>query len=305
MEEFRKSSSRKSRKNDRQTNETVKEQYEEMNKSGSSKNQCENAKKCAEEKAKSDSEIAVGASVIAKKSAVERAQNDIKETNKETDENVTKAKLKNDQKVEVAKKPTMSTIGTPLRKQFDNKPSEEIVFKVKDQISKSQPMSIKNQELYTSLLKPIPAKVGSLKRRFMRMVPLIGNFYACKFCGWKFERKIDFVKHMTSNHANFWKGTILQKSPDKGKNNVVEKYQSIDRRTSIDSEMDESEGNITNNYATETNLNNDETARNKLVEKPSLTVDNSTSDNCEVPSAVLGRMAVKSLIEDHRCLICG
>ena len=276
-----------------------------MNKSGSSKNQCENAKKCAEEKAKSDSEIAVGASVIAKKSAVERAQNDIKETNKETDENVTKAKLKNDQKVEVAKKPTMSTIGTPLRKQFDNKPSEEIVFKVKDQISKSQPMSIKNQELYTSLLKPIPAKVGSLKRRFMRMVPLIGNFYACKFCEWKFERKIDFVKHMTNNHANFWKRTILKKSPDKGKNNVVEKYQSIDRRTSIDSEMDESEGNITNNYATETNLNNDETARNKLVEKPSLTVDNSTSDNCEVPSAVLGRMAVKSLIEDHRCLICG
>ena len=67
--------------------------------------------------------------------------------------------------------------------------------------------------------------------------------------------------------------------------------------------MDESED--TNNYATENNLNNDETARNKLVEKLSMTVDNSTSDNCEVPSAVLGRMAVESLIEDHRCLICG
>ena len=303
MEEFLKSSSRKSRKNDRQTNKTVKEQYEEINKSGSSKNQCENAQKCAEEKTKTDSEIAVGASVIAKKSAVERAQNDIKETNKETDENVTKAKLKNDQKVEVAKKPTMITIGTPFRKQVDDKPSEEIVFKVKDQISKSQPMSIKNQELYTSLLKPIPAKVGSLKRRFMRMVPLIGIFYACKFCEWKFERKIDFVKHMTNNHANFWKRTILKKSPDKGKINIVERYQSIDRRTSIDSEMDESED--TNNYATENNLNNDETARNKLVEKLSVTVENSTSDNCEVPTAVLGRMAVESLIEDHRCLICG
>ena len=96
--------------NDSQTNETVKELYEEMNKSGSSKNQCENAQKCAEEKTETDSEIAVGASVIAKKSVVERAQNDIKETNKETDENVTKAKLKNDQKVEVAKKPTMITM---------------------------------------------------------------------------------------------------------------------------------------------------------------------------------------------------
>ena len=43
-----------SRQNDNQTNETVKEQYEEMNKSGSSMNQCENAKTCAEEKAKTD-----------------------------------------------------------------------------------------------------------------------------------------------------------------------------------------------------------------------------------------------------------
>ena len=211
----------------------------EMNKSGSSMNQCENAKKCAEEKAKTDSE------------------------------------------------------------------SEEIVFKVKDQISKSPPMSITNKELYTSLLKPIPAKVGSLKRRFMRMVPLIGNFYACELCEWKFERKIDHVKHMTNNHANFWKRKILKKSPEKGKNNVVEKYQSIDRRTSIDSEMDESEDNITNNYTTANDLNNDETARNKLVENLSATVDNSTSDNCEVPTAVLGRMAFESLIEDNHCLLCG
>ena len=289
-------------------NRTVKEQYEEMNKSGSSKNQCDNSKKYVEEKTKTDSEkeskqIATDTSVIAKKSAVERVQNSIKETNKETDENVIKEKLKNDQKVEIAKKPTMITIGTPFKKQFDNTPTEEIVFKVKDQISKSQPISIKNKELYTSLLKPVPAKVGSLKRRFMRMVPLIGNFYACKFCEWKFERKIDFVKHMTNNHANFWKRTILKKSPDKGKNNVVEKRQSIDIRTSIDSEMDESED--TSNYATENNFNNDETARNNLVEKLSVTVENSTSDNCEVPTAVLDRMAIESLIEDHRCLICG
>ena len=274
-----------------------------MNKSGSSMNLCENAKKCAEEKAKTDSEI--GASVIAKKSAVERAQKDIKETNKETDENVTKDKLENGKKVEIAKKPTMITIGTPFKKQFDNTPTEETVFKVKDQISKSQPISITNKELYTSLLKPIPAKVGSLKRSFMRMVPLIGNFYACELCEWKFERKIDHVKHMTNNHANVWKRKIFKKSPEKGKNNVVEKYQSIDRRTSIDSEMDESEDNITNNYATANDLNNDETARNKLVENLSMTVDNSTSDNCEVPTSVLGGMAFESLIEDNHCLICG
>ena len=288
-------------------NRTVKEQYEEMNKSGSSKNQCDSSKKYVIQKnsEKESKQIAIDTSVIAKKSAVERVQNGIKETNKETDENVIKDKLKNDQKVEIAKKPTMITIGTPFKKQFDNTPTEEIVFKVKDQISKSQPISIKNKELYTSLLKPVPAKVGSLKRRFMRMVPLIGIFYACKFCEWKFERKIDFVKHMTNNHANFWKRTILKKCPDKGKINIVEKYQSIDRRTSIDSEMDESEDNITNNYATANDLNNDETARNKLVEKLSATVDNSTSDNCEVPTSVLGGMAFESLIEDNHCLICG
>jgi hypothetical protein len=285
-----------------------KEQFEEMSKLESSKNQCESTKRCAEEKAKTYAEkgskqVTIDASVSTKKSAVERAQNVIKESNKGTAEHVIEDKLQNGKKVETAKKPTMITIGTPFKKQFDNTPTEEIVFKVKDQISKSQPISITNKELYTSLLKPIPAKVGSLKRRFMRMVPLICNFYACKFCEWKFERKIDHVKHMTNNHANFWKRKILKKSPEKGKINDVEKSQSIDRRTSIDSEMDENEDNITNNYSN--NLNNDETTRNKLVEKLSATVNNSTSDNCEVPTAVLGRMAYESLIEEHHCLICG